>query len=221
LGITASRGDDKSKALLLQLDNATSAYRPEEDSYKLFSDSLLASPAVYTRSSDGYALDINSVQDLSRPVPLCLRTSEHGAVTLTFSNVENFAANSLLYLHDLKLNRSINLRQQSEYSFIKDDDALYLEDRFLLSATAATTEIEQPESFTQPVIRQTPDGNIQILSGNNTPLRSIQITDAQGRILATEANAAAPYIYKVAAPGIYIVRISGESGAAVKKLIIK
>jgi hypothetical protein len=123
--------------------------------------------------------------------------------------------------YKLKLNRSINLRQQPEYPFIKDDDAFYLEDRFLLSATAAATGIEQPESSIQLVIQQTPDGAILILSGNDIPLRSIKITDAQGRILATEANAQSPYIYKVTAPGIYIVRISGESGITVKKIIIK
>jgi hypothetical protein len=220
LGITATRDNHKSRALLLQFPNSTDAYSPEEDSYRLFPESTLASLSVYTRSSDGYALDINSVQDLNRSVPLCLRTSEKGQITLSFSNAENFAATSPLYLHDLKLNRCIDLHQQSEYIFDKDDNSLYLEDRFVLSSVASPTGINQTDAG-RIIIQQTADGAIHILSNTEASLRDLSITDVQGRILAKETNAAIPYIYKVATPGVYIVRVSGEQGTVTKKIIIK
>ena len=50
----------------------------------------LTAMAVYTRSSDGYALDINLFGDCSQLIPLGIRTSETGTIDLQFEGVENF-----------------------------------------------------------------------------------------------------------------------------------
>ncbi|MDR1119300.1 MAG: hypothetical protein LBM08_00105, partial [Dysgonamonadaceae bacterium] len=101
-------GTEVSKAIVLQGDSYATHYIPSEDSYKLFvskvydSDDVLKHVQLYTRSSDGYALDINfigmSAEDIT--VPLCIRTSEKGEIFLNFSGMESFGESTGIYLYD-------------------------------------------------------------------------------------------------------------------------
>ncbi len=138
LNIIASRGKQKSKAILVRLDGASDTYQTEEDSRRLFPKEENRSVLIYTVSSDNYALDINSMGELKGMIPVGIRTSEIGKITLNFSGMEEFADQSI-YLHDTKENKVINLSETDEYIFFKLDDEVYINDRFFISFKTITS----------------------------------------------------------------------------------
>jgi hypothetical protein len=219
LDILAIRGEEKSKALLLYMNDATNNYDPEEDSYKLFLGSNDSQLSIYTRSVDGYALDINSVGSLNEVVPLAIRTSVSGEITLKFSGVASFE-NMTVYLNDTRNKLAINLSLQDEYTFTKtSEDDLYLEDRFYLSFVSnSPTDLKTPEL----VSIVTSFNGIEIFSKDGSPIRNIQVTNTQGKYLINEEHlATSNYHYSINVPGIYIVRVSTDQGTETKKVVVK
>jgi hypothetical protein len=203
------------------------AYVPSEDSYKLFvsgmlgSNDVLASVQVYTRSSDGYALDINCIgtgeQDIT--IPLCIRTSEKGGIVLNFSGMESFGESTGIYLYDAQHpQRLIDLKTQPEYVFDKTEDALYLENRLSLVIGKALQPlgIETASESSAVCILSLSPRKLKIVSESGKVLGSVRITDAWGRVvLDNPAVSSSTYEYQTPAPGIYIVRV----GATVKKVV--
>jgi hypothetical protein len=229
LNIIATRSEDASKAIILQNETFVASYAPSEDSYKLFiskmmdSDKVLKHIQVYTRSSDGYALDINSIgkseQDIT--VPLGIRTSEKGEIVLNFSGMESFEEETGIYLYDTQYpKRLIDLSTQPEYAFNKTEDTLYLENR--LSLIIGKNTLARPLGFrdvsgaSAARIISRPHGTLRIVSENGEALGDIRITDSWGRLLLDVPEVSSSvYEYQTPTPGIYIVRV----GAEVKKVV--
>jgi hypothetical protein len=205
-----------SKALLLYMNNASNAYIPAEDSYKLFSEDSKAHVLVYLRSSDGYALDINSIGNLEQAVPLGIRTNQKGQIRLKFEGTDKFLDKANIFLHDTKANKVTNMSLYKEYTFNKDEDDLYLENRFYITFNnGSPTGIKGLESASVSI--QMPEKRtVQILSNNGNSLGRVQITDVQGRNLVSEDVKSSSYTYQVKTPGMYIIRV----GSDVKKAII-
>jgi hypothetical protein len=220
LEILATRNDERSKAIVLYNNNASNTYDPSEDSYKLFMESLQTPVQVYTRSSDGYALDINATGNTIAVIPLGIRTSAAGSITLTFSGMESLDGTKL-YLHDTKEQITIDLSLQAEYPFTKKaEDALYLEDRFYLSASPnAPTDLREVEEM--PVSILSVAGGIEILSRDGSPIRSIRIANTQGRYLVNEEHLSVVNGHYPLAAGIYIVRVGNERGSETRKVVVK
>jgi hypothetical protein len=217
LDIQAIRGEDRSKALLLYFNTASNDYDPEEDSYALFPEENETTVMVYTRSVDGYALDINSIGSIGDIVPLGVRTSVKGEITLRFSGMESFG-NTKIYLYDRQENQTIDLSLRNEYTFNKTDGALYLDDRFYLTLNSPTG-IESLSASSISV--GSSSYGIDILSKDGAPLRRLRITDMQGRLLVNEEHLSpAGYHYPVGS-GIYIVRVSSDRETVTRKVIVK
>jgi hypothetical protein len=219
LSITASRDDRKSNALLLHFDRASSEYVSKEDSRKLFSNSLRKAVLVYTRSSDGYALDINSIGDLDKPIALGIHTSEKGPVLLSFDGMEDFRDEVIPVLYDAMLNTTTNLLQDNNYMFTKEEESLYVDNRFYIHFLPAGTEITAPvPAFLFSVVNPLPL-TVRILSAEKP--KHVRIWDIRGNILIDSANPQGSDTYHVNKPGIYIVRVTSEHGSEVKKTIIR
>ena len=215
LYITANRGNQKSHAVLVHWNEGNKNFYPEEDSRKLFAEKVTEPVLVYLLSKDGIALDINTTNDLSEIIPIGIRTSKIGRIVLNFSGMEDFV-NKKIYLHDTMENRIINLQEQNEYSFIKYDTDLFIEDRFYLSFEDLTG-INDLNTSNVSVLSPSP-GTIQVFSNNGQELGAIEITDVQGRILSKEAHTPkSTYNYQVGVSGVYIVRVMGET----RKVIVK
>jgi hypothetical protein len=227
LNILAMRGEDVSKAIVLQDETSTASYMPSEDSYKLFiskvmdSDEVLKSVQVYTRSSDGYALSINCIgmseQDIT--IPLCIRTSEKGEIVLNFSGMESFGESTGIYLYDAQHpGRLIDLKIQPEYVFDKTEDELYLENRLSLVIGKALQPLgieTASESSAIRILSLSPH-KLRIVSENGEALGAIRITDSWGRtLLDVPEVSSSVYEYQTPTPGIYIVRV----GAEMKKVV--
>jgi hypothetical protein len=148
-------------------------------------------------------------------IPLGVRTDQKGRITLSFSGMENFE-NMNIYLHDTKENRIVNLSETDEYDFMKYEESLYIENRFFLSFEDLTgINNLQNNGFS---VMNPEQGTIQILSNNGQVLENLEIIDYQGRTIAREENIGQTvYRYQTSAPGVYMVKIMGET----KKIIVK
>jgi hypothetical protein len=208
-----------SRNLLVYMENASSAYVPEEDSYTLFSLNSLTPVIVYTRSSDGYALDINSIGNFDQPVDVGIRTSQKGEIRLRFSGAEQFAGLIKIFLHDIKADRVIDLSWDTEYVFTKDEDDLYVENRLFLTFDIIT-DIHSAKSTSSISVQNLKGQSVRILSNDNSPLGNIQIMDIQGRVLVTEAVQSSGYIFSATIKGIYLVRVTNSEGTQVKRTVI-
>jgi hypothetical protein len=222
-------GTEVNKAIVLQDTSYVAHYLPSEDSYKLFvskvydSDDVLKHVQVYTRSSDGYALDINCVgtseQDIT--IPLCVRTSEKGEIVLNFSGMESFGEETGIYLYDTQYpERLIDLSTQPEYAFNKTEDTLYLENRLSLiigkNTLARPLGLRDVSGASAARIISRPHGTLRIVSENGKALSAVRITDSWGRLLLDVPEVSSSvYEYQTPTPGIYIVRV----GAEVKKVV--
>jgi hypothetical protein len=220
LSILAVRGEEKSKALLLLAQNASIEYNPEEDSQQLFSESSLKPVLLYTRSKDGYALDVNAIGNQGENIPLCVRTSVNGEISFRFEGMETFGSQVQIYLLDTKTGESFNLSQRNSYSFVKDNDNMYLEDRFYLSFQMPTgLNAKETASISVTTLSA---GGIHIISGDGSPLKNVRIFDMQGKCLLNEEHPSGfSYTYKTALPGMYIIQAANERSRERLKVIVR
>jgi hypothetical protein len=217
LDITAIRGEQSSKTILLHQDDASINYIPVEDSYSLFPENTVKPVIIYTRSADGYALDINSIGGYDKTVPVGIRTSEKGNITLKFAGRESFGDRVNIYFHDAKTGEVVDLSFAGEYTFYKDTEDLYLDNRFFLSFSAPTG-VNAPQS----AIAVTGSSyGIDILSTDGSPIRGIRILDLQGKVLLDVTNVSSSYHYATNVAGIYFVRVTGTNGTEIRKITVK
>lgn len=216
LMITAQKGTQTSKALLVEMPGASPEYIPEEDSYKLFPESSLIPVLVYTRSKDGYALDINTISDLSEPVPIGIRTSVPGEITLKFSGMEEYN----LLLHDTKQGNVIPLSSQTEYTFTKDSgEDLFLDNRFYLTLKN-TTAIKSPDSHSL-IIRSAGSRTVEIFSLDGSLIKQIQILNTNGQLVMQRVGSySESQILQIEKPGIYIIKAVSDKTSLVEKVIV-
>jgi hypothetical protein len=221
LEITAEREQQTTSRISLAYEgNASQTYVPEEDSYTLFSTNSLEPVVIYTRSSDGYALDVNAISGFERIIPLGIRTSKQGEIRLKFAGMESFKNEVKIYLHDTQLNRVVDLSWQNEYVFNKEDAELYSENRFFLSF-GNVTGIGNPDTSTGLIVRQSAPQTIEVSSSDGSVLKNLRITNLQGQNLIMKAETPSGYTYQVNVPGVYIVRATGSENTEVKKVLVK
>jgi hypothetical protein len=216
LSIVAQKEDELDKALLIGA--GSNVFNAEEDSYKFFPNNNDKTLLIYTRSSDGYALDINSFGNYSDVITLGIKTSQAGQITLKFAGMESFADDATLYLNDTKESRTINLSLQEEYTFTKTaDEDLYLENRFFLSwVPNAPTSLENVEQ--DGIVIQSAGRNIEIISKNGTSLNNVRIDDTQGRAIVNKSHyGASSYHFEAPAAGVYLVKVQSQ----VKKVVVR
>jgi len=218
LSITATRGEQSNRTLVLYRDYAANAYRPAEDSYALFSESSLEPALIYSRSKDGYALDINSIGDCKETVPLGIRTSQQGAITLNFAGMDSFDDTDI-YLIDTYANHRINLSTNNSYRFDKSDDALYLDDRFYLSFVSRSTTGMDTSAATFSIYNQGSD--IHVLNPSGGTLRAYIYSVSGNCLLQEEVSGYKPTIHTRLSQGVYIIKLISEKEVSTKTITIK
>jgi hypothetical protein len=116
-----------------------------------------------------------------------------------------------VFLHDREAGNPVDLSLQSEYSFVKSGAELYLEDRFYLRfEPSGNTGFREGDAAARPVITSRA-GGIRIFTGNGSPVGDVAVSDTQGRLLAATRVAADVYTYRCRVPGVYLVRVQGET----------
>ena len=189
-----------------------------EDSYKLFVKYMTEPVVVYTRSSDGYALDINLFGDCEQNVPLGIRTSQTGSISLQFEGIEDFLPEYEVFLIDAENgNMKINLKQMPEYSFEKTKADLFMDGRLYLSFNKVSNNDLFPTQGTISIF--TAGNRLQVIS-NHLNINEVQVFDMQGRMMHKAANIGNPvYAYDLESNRMYVVRVSDGQKAVVKKIV--
>ena len=215
LKITASKGGKQNSSYVLFDETANNNYLLNEDSYKLFVASVTEPVAVYTRSTDGIALDINLFSDCAQMIPLGVRTSQTGTIDLQFEGIENFMPGYEVFLIDAENgNKKINLKKTPEYSFNKTTADLFMDGRLYLSLSQLITGISNPEQGTAVFSKS---GQLQVIS--NSHIQEVQVVDTQGRIILNEANIDNfAYTHDLRINGIYVVKVLTNDGMVVRKI---
>ncbi|MDR0231948.1 MAG: T9SS type A sorting domain-containing protein [Dysgonamonadaceae bacterium] len=213
LKIVAEKDDTSNQTHILFDVSANNNYVFEEDSYKLFVTDVTGPIAVYTRSSDGVALDINVFGDTDQLIPLGVRTSQTGNIDLRFEGVENFG--KLQLIDTLYPNDAIDLKETPEYSFKKTTSDLFLDGRFFLSFKKAPNSDLIP---TQGAVSIFTSGNqLQVIS--DSAIDAVQIFDMQGRLLKKATNVRNSCILDLPQSGVYIVKVLTKESSIVEKVM--
>jgi len=188
-------------------------YDLNKDSYKLFVTEVTKPVAVYTRSQDGVALDINVFGNTNEIIPLGVRTSSTGTISLQFEGVDNF---SKLYLIDALYPKTIDLKETPEYSFEKTTSELFLDKRFFLSVNRPNSDL----SPTQGAVSVFTSGKqLQVVSDSN--IDEVQVFDIQGRMLHQARSIdASTYTCNLPSSGMYVVKVLTGKSVTMKKVTI-
>jgi hypothetical protein len=133
--------------------------------------------------------------------------------------MEDFRNEVTPYLVDVTLNTTTNLLQCSDYFFIKEEDSLYVDNRFYLRFLPAGTEITAPTPASFFSVVNPSPLTLRILSAE--AVKHVRIWDVSGNILIDKKNPQPSDTYLVNEPGIYLVRVTSEQGSEVKKTIIR
>ena len=217
LTITARKDGINNKTAILFRESASNAYLLNEDSHKLFlSGTANAVPVVvYTRSTDGYALDVNVFGDCTKEIPLGIRTSRTGLIDLEFGGIENFLPGYEVFLLDLAGGKKINLKETPNYSFEKTDTENFMDGRLYLTFNKVISGLSASQSTASVFVKGTV---LQVIS-NNTPVKTVQIVDMQGHLLHDEANIESfVYTHDLERGQMYIVKVLTKDGLLVKKI---
>jgi len=213
LKITAEKDGTSNQTHILFDASAGNNYMFEEDSYKLFVTDVTGPIAVYTRSSDGVALDINVFGDTDQLIQLGVRTSQTGNIDLRFEGVENFG--KLQLIDGLYPNDVIDLKETPEYSFNKTTSDLFLDGRFFLSFKKAPNSDLIP---TEGAVSIFTSGNqLQVVS--DCAIDAVQIFDIQGRLLKKATNVRNSCTLDLPQCGVCIVKVLTKESSVVKKVM--
>jgi len=125
-------------------DGATPGFDGEWDAYKMMGSAN--TPQLYSVTSDGINLAINSLPSLSGPVdvPVNFSLDASKEVSFTAGGLESFNSATTICLEDKTLARIVNLRQDPVYTFSyqSGSDA----DRFILHFNGPNGTAETPSS---------------------------------------------------------------------------
>ena len=215
LKIVATKGDKQNHSYILFDESASNNYLLSKDSYKLFVTDVTGPVSVYTRSSDGYALDINVFGDYTQMIPIGIRTSQTGSISLQFEGIGNFLPKTDLFLLDTQTGTKINLRETSEYNFDKTTGDLFLDGRFFLSINKVANSDLSP---VQDAISIFTTGNqLQVIS--SSLIKEVHIFDIQGRMIEKAINMKnSVYTHDLPSNSMYVVKVLTEGGMTVKKI---
>ena len=219
LKIVATKNGKENQTHVLFDALATNNYLLNEDAYKLFVTGSTESVSVYTRSSDGYALDINVFGDCSQMIPLGIRTTQTGSINLQFEGIENFFPEYNIFLFDTQTGARIDLRETPAYSFDKTTANLFMDNRFYLSINKVPNNVLLPTQGTISIF--TSGNHLQVVSSNSN-INEVQVLDMQGRLLHKAANVGSPvYSYDLERNMMFTVKVLTKEGVTVRKVIAK
>jgi len=220
--ITASMGNQTNRTSLIYSPGASSSFVPGEDSYKLYTEKMddysNDKPLVlYTSSSDGFPLEVNTFGNTDESIKLGIRTSLTGEIKLDFSGMESFISGKNIFLRDLGKGIDANLKQTPFYTFTKDLSDVDLKDRFLLVFSSATGLDNAKQG--SAIVIYTDGDRVQVVS-NNDLLKSVQVFDLQGSLLQGTSPLTKTFSTTIDHQGVYVIKAQSESSSEVRKISI-
>jgi hypothetical protein len=180
-------------------------------------------PQLYTISSDGEELSVNSIPALATSnltIPMNFKAGIDGEFTITLNDIEGFD-NTPLYLEDLQLGTISEITNDFVYNFkASADDA---ENRFLLHfSDVETPPVSGGTSMLTNVSIYSYDKTIYLFSNENVS-GIVRVYDLTGKIvMQKEINETTSGLIKDSSlKGFYIVTLTTNDGVEAQKVYIK
>ena len=128
--VKATAGNLSDEAYIRFREDASNAFEGHNDASKL--KGFGSAPQLYTFSTDGHALSINTLalSDEAVAIPMGFEMSEANEACLQFDLIDSFDPELEIHLEDQLTNTVINLRHQNNYCFTHQTENSA--DRFIL-----------------------------------------------------------------------------------------
>lgn len=199
--------------------DATDAFDSQFDASKIYGSSAL--PQLYSISADGRKLSINTLPlaEDATVVPVALEWESDAEVTLAFSNLHSFEPALKLFLEDLLTGEMIELREQSNYTFIHSESNHAL--RFNLHLYDVVSVDEFDALSTHHIWNHNNRMYVSIPSHTGEHA-TIELFDLLGKkLVETDLKLEDPVSLHVPANGIVIVRVTTGNEVYTNKLFIR
>jgi hypothetical protein len=223
LRIRASQGGYTSvDALVTAKDGATNAFDINEDAPKLFSaeSPLAVTTLAGDKACDLNTLDRNSLNGLM--VPINIRSTKAGAITLEIDGAIGFLAADNIYLYDNESGISTSLLETSTF-IINKDNAGDINGRFFLQFFKE--EIGEPTNINELALSSLYIGARQnniVIQSRDEEILSVTVFDITGRKVFNADNIKTTvYSRSLPAGSAYMVKVVTNKQVKTGKVIIK
>ncbi|PNQ72294.1 hypothetical protein C1T31_12120 [Hanstruepera neustonica] len=192
----------------------------EDYGLETISPARLSSDVYWPNNDKAYNAQAFSF-DVALHIPLVLNINRSQLVRFRLFDIQNFDESQPIYLHDMDNDLYVDLRTQN---YELNLDAGNYANRFEITFTsnALSTEDISIDDFT--VYQNNNLSELHVLNPNQREVKSINLFDVNGKQLFTKVDLpiAPKYEYstKHLSEGVYIVKITFESGQDLSKKII-
>jgi len=221
ISITLRQGEFYDRAQIVQLRDATTA-RERSDALKFFSFNPMM-PQVFSMSSDTVQLAVNSTAPITEGASfnIGVLTPVTGTYTLQVEGLQEILAGRPAFLLDRVTGTSHNLREQSRISFHAVQSSTAVE-RFVLSFVQPTgVGNNLPVDATVIYFAH---GMLHMQFAAEERNRQLQVIDLSGRVVLSKSLHGMGNVVSVPLQidnGAYIVRITGETSAITRRILVR
>jgi hypothetical protein len=180
--------------------------------------------SVFTRSSDGVALDVNQIPFMSDDllIPVGIRSDKSGMYRMKITLMSGFPSDYDMYLIDLGGNGMLSseyaLRSDLSVMFDKPTSDELSDNRFYLSFKKTATDIETPKTEIPGIEAYVTNNVLRVYTTDGSNLEEVSLYDLQGRRIATDGTVrGTEYRADVQGNQVYVVRArSGSTSRSIK-----
>ena len=208
LVITAKRGESQSSALVMQREDASNDFLPEEDTEVFITSDFESVPTVYTLCGR-LATTINSIHDF-RSLPIGVESNSDAPCVLTFKGVEMLGDSIGFY--DAVEQKLMPLESGMTVSVSGQTQNRYYLVRTLNQKDAA--EETHLQIFTEGL-------TAKVIASTAEPIVNVRCFDTSGRLIHSASPQTSEYAFSLPRAGIYIIEAETENDHKTKKVLTK
>jgi len=207
------------EAILRTISSATEAFDDQFDAIKL--QGKTNAPSLnFTSSVDDIKYAVNSIPEINNTVsvPLEIVCYKSGSMNIAAAGISKFATAYPIILEDKQLNKMIDLRADSVYSFYQTPSMNA--DRFVLHFSKSTDGISESSANDQTQVIVTPN-EVRVI-GNEKSLYTADLFSADGKLISTSKGILSDGITlstKGQPTGICFVKVYNSKLSITKKLL--
>jgi len=198
--------------------NATYGFDDELDAIKLQGN--VESPSLYMNSEDAVKYAVNTIPSVnsSNTIPLNVECSKGGMFTLSTQGSHNFELSSPVVIEDRQLNKFMDLRSDSVYSFYHTPDMN--PERFVIHFSSPTGIEEQEQIISETIVNS---GEV-IITGKENVVYTANLYTCEGRLISTTKGILSEGISLSTgnySAGVCLLQLVNGKNSTTKKIIIK
>lgn len=217
--------DERNSPATIRIDEGSEFGTDRRDAFKLFS-LVEEMPELFTKTSDGDRLSINSVPELDTDMvfPVGLKVPANGTYFISLNEASGQFAGLDVYLYDSVTETEVLLSDVQTYTFQAQGNLDNIgEPRFQLGfkSIGETTGINDPAASYARIFSY---NNTLVVEFNQTVASGvIEVFDLSGRMLLQQKLEQTPRFSRALdlMPGVYVVRVSDNNKTQTERVFIQ